>query len=137
MSNTGRDEDISSREVPESVQRKQVIVIPAARSYLKELCEREGKTYSQKLSELLPDDPEAHRLSVNSKVQTKVTEEVDDAIDDIAGERVDKGEVISALMLHEAIKNGDIERAQLLARDLPDLLLKSLTFIEEVDLDAE
>lgn len=115
----------SEREMPEGVQRKQIVTIETVREYLKERSRENEMTVSQWLKEeALPEDWEEvrHGHSEDEVVRTKVTPEVDGMIDSMTGSRSNKGEVIAYYVLLDALRNDDEEVIEELAQYVSEIL---------------
>lgn len=119
----------TTREVPEDQRRRQILTIKPVREYIRERTEENGKTYSKQVDEWLPDDWESvtHEFRDDNVVNIKATPGVHEKIDSMTGQRVKPGETLALYVLAAAVENGDLEVAQDIVANVPNLLWDAAT----------
>jgi hypothetical protein len=119
--------NIQDREVPEDKSRKQVLLYEPVRDYLRQRSQVNGMTYSQQISQWLPEDtPEdTFEFADEEIVNIKPTPEIHEAVTGMAGKRVSPGDVITFYGLLAAIENGDLDAAAGFVEKIPDELAQA------------
>lgn len=115
------------REVPEDKSRKQVLLYQPVRDYLRQQSSVNGMTYSQQISQWLPEEPEEDTFEFTDDdiVNIKPTPEIHATVTGMAGKRVSPGDVITFYAILAAIENDDIEEAAMFVEKIPDELAQA------------
>lgn len=103
----------TNREVPEGELRKKIRIHENVREYLSERSSEEGMTYSELIEEFAPDNWQDVNLDYDSDevVGIKATPSAHEKVRSMSGSRVLPGEVLTLLVLLDAIEQGNVETA--------------------------
>lgn len=117
------DEMTSTREVPEGQSRKQILLREDVREYLRDLKREEGRTYSEQLEAMIPEDVDYVIANHPDEiVNIKPTPAAYERVMSVTGPRVSPGDVVAYLVMVELAKRGRMTAAAEVAMDIPDVL---------------
>lgn len=140
MTNDARSE--SDPEMPSGMKRKHLRIHDSVRQYLRDQTEDTEVTMSQELNSYLPDDWEDIEFGYGGDdiCHLKITPELKGRIVSMAGQNISQGDVVTLFVLLAALENGDLEPAEDIAFQVPELiwtLLSDLSTIYREGVDGE